>query len=124
LGSPSSRVQPEDISIAIPNVNWSPVIFNIIIILTANGISQVGSDIQHTSNTSGKITRHAETKHTTQHSTNNKNTTYTKNTMQIKLINKLSILYTEQDSLCGLVVRVLGYDSTDPGSIPGTTRKK
>jgi hypothetical protein len=25
---------------------------------------------------------------------------------------------------CGLVVRVLGYRSGDPGSIPGTTRKK
>jgi hypothetical protein len=28
------------------------------------------------------------------------------------------------DRLCGLVVRVLGYRSGDPGSIPGTTRKK
>jgi hypothetical protein len=28
------------------------------------------------------------------------------------------------DSLCGLVVRVLGYGSGGPGSIPGTTRKK
>jgi hypothetical protein len=27
------------------------------------------------------------------------------------------------DSLCGLVVRVLGYRSGGPGSIPGTTRK-
>jgi hypothetical protein len=26
------------------------------------------------------------------------------------------------DRLCGLVVRVLGYRSGDPGSIPGTTR--
>jgi hypothetical protein len=26
------------------------------------------------------------------------------------------------DSLCGLVVRVLGYRSGGPGSIPGTTR--
>jgi hypothetical protein len=26
------------------------------------------------------------------------------------------------DSLCGLVVRVLGYRSGDPGSIPGTIR--
>jgi hypothetical protein len=25
--------------------------------------------------------------------------------------------------LCGLVVRVLGYRSGDPGSIPGTTKK-
>jgi hypothetical protein len=28
------------------------------------------------------------------------------------------------DRLSGLVVRVLGYRSGDPGSIPGTTRKK
>jgi hypothetical protein len=28
------------------------------------------------------------------------------------------------DRLCGLVVRVLGYRSGDPVSIPGTTRKK
>jgi hypothetical protein len=28
------------------------------------------------------------------------------------------------DRLCGLVVRVLGYRSGGPGSIPGTTRKK
>jgi hypothetical protein len=26
--------------------------------------------------------------------------------------------------ICGLVVRVLGYRSGGPGSIPGTTRKK
>jgi hypothetical protein len=26
------------------------------------------------------------------------------------------------DLLCGLVVRVLGYRSGDPGSIPGTTK--
>jgi hypothetical protein len=26
--------------------------------------------------------------------------------------------------LCGLVVRVLGYRSAGPGSIPGTSRKK
>jgi hypothetical protein len=30
----------------------------------------------------------------------------------------------ETDRLCGLVVRVLGYRSGGPGSIPGTTRKK
>jgi hypothetical protein len=29
-----------------------------------------------------------------------------------------------RDRLCGLVVRVLGYRSGGPGSIPGTTRKK
>jgi hypothetical protein len=28
------------------------------------------------------------------------------------------------DRLCGLVVRVLGYRSGGPGSVPGTTRKK
>jgi hypothetical protein len=28
-----------------------------------------------------------------------------------------------RDRLCGLVVRVLGYKSGDPGSIPGTTKK-
>jgi hypothetical protein len=28
------------------------------------------------------------------------------------------------DRLCGLVMRVLGYRSEDPDSIPGTTRKK
>jgi hypothetical protein len=27
------------------------------------------------------------------------------------------------DRLCGLVVRVLGYRSGGPGSIPGTTKK-
>jgi hypothetical protein len=31
---------------------------------------------------------------------------------------------TKRDRLCGLVVRVLGYRSGGPGSIPGTTRKK
>jgi hypothetical protein len=34
------------------------------------------------------------------------------------------ILFTFDDRLCDLVVRVLGYRSGDPGSIPGTTRKK
>jgi hypothetical protein len=29
---------------------------------------------------------------------------------------------SDVDRLCGLVVRVLGYRSGDPGSIPGTTR--
>jgi hypothetical protein len=32
--------------------------------------------------------------------------------------------YVFDDRLCGLVVRVLGYRSGGPGSIPGTTRKK
>jgi hypothetical protein len=30
----------------------------------------------------------------------------------------------EIDRLCGLVVRILGYRSGGPGSIPGTTREK
>jgi hypothetical protein len=29
---------------------------------------------------------------------------------------------TDVDRLCGLVVRVLGYRSGDPGSFPGTTK--
>jgi hypothetical protein len=29
-----------------------------------------------------------------------------------------------EDRLCGQVVRVPGYRSGDPGTIPGTTRKK
>jgi hypothetical protein len=36
----------------------------------------------------------------------------------------LEQFHNEQDHLCGLVVRVLGYRSGGPGSIPGTTRKK
>jgi hypothetical protein len=34
------------------------------------------------------------------------------------------IIIMKHDRLCGLVVRVLGYRSRGPGSIPGTTRKK
>jgi hypothetical protein len=39
---------------------------------------------------------------------------------------KMDIIKVEWggDRLCGLVVRVLGYRSGGPGSIPGTTRKK
>jgi hypothetical protein len=33
-------------------------------------------------------------------------------------------IYIMYDRLYGLVVRVLGYRSGGPGSIPGTTRKK
>jgi hypothetical protein len=33
-------------------------------------------------------------------------------------------LWSWYDHLCGLVVRVLGYRSGGPGSIPGTTKKK
>jgi hypothetical protein len=34
------------------------------------------------------------------------------------------ILKEVLDRLCGLVIRVLGYRSGGPGSIPGTTTKK
>jgi hypothetical protein len=34
------------------------------------------------------------------------------------------LFITVADRLCGLVVRVLGYRSGGPGSIPGTTKKK
>jgi hypothetical protein len=33
-------------------------------------------------------------------------------------------IYISLDRLCGLVVRVLGYRSGGPASIPGTTSKK
>jgi hypothetical protein len=36
----------------------------------------------------------------------------------------LSFVNGVTDRLCGLVVRVLGYRSGGPGSIPGTTKKK
>jgi hypothetical protein len=36
----------------------------------------------------------------------------------------LGQFYCQNDRLCGLVVRVLGYRSGGPGSIPGTNRKK
>jgi hypothetical protein len=36
----------------------------------------------------------------------------------------LNGIEVDVDRLCGLVVRVLGYRSGGPGSIPGTTRKK
>jgi hypothetical protein len=34
------------------------------------------------------------------------------------------MLGLKDDRLCGLVVKVLGYRSGGPSSIPGTTRKK
>jgi hypothetical protein len=37
---------------------------------------------------------------------------------------KFSCKLQNEDRLCGLVVRVLGYRSGGPGSIPGTTKKK
>jgi hypothetical protein len=41
--------------------------------------------------------------------------------MSKRKFSEVLILYNR---LCGLVVRVLGYRSGGPGSIPGTTRKK
>jgi hypothetical protein len=41
------------------------------------------------------------------------------NTVVVYLI----CVYEVSDRLCGLVVRVLGYRSGGPGSIPGTTRE-
>jgi hypothetical protein len=39
--------------------------------------------------------------------------------------NWIYICYVEEsDRLCGLVIRVIGYRSGGPGSIPGTTKKK
>jgi hypothetical protein len=43
------------------------------------------------------------------------------------MLNYIILYYTilfYYDRLCGLVVRVLGYRSGGPGSIPSTTRKK
>jgi hypothetical protein len=36
---------------------------------------------------------------------------------------RIKRIYTLNDPLCGLVVRVLGYRSGGPGSIIGTTKK-
>jgi hypothetical protein len=36
----------------------------------------------------------------------------------------IAVYGNSNDRLCGLVVRVLGYRSGGPGSIPGTTSKK
>jgi hypothetical protein len=40
------------------------------------------------------------------------------------LVSDLLYLQNRVDRLCGLVVRVLGYRSGGPGSIPGTTKKQ
>jgi hypothetical protein len=49
-------------------------------------------------------------------------------TQDKKVFSFNSVIYTFllllPDRLCGLVVRVVGYRSGGPGSIPGTTRKK
>jgi hypothetical protein len=44
--------------------------------------------------------------------------------VQIYGLFKLNMVCCVTDRLCGLVVRVLGYRSGGPGSIPGTTKKK
>jgi hypothetical protein len=41
--------------------------------------------------------------------------------IQFKSITNFLSEYLISDRLCGLVVRVLGYRSRGPGSIPGTT---
>jgi hypothetical protein len=43
--------------------------------------------------------------------------------LHLQLLILLAIV-DKTDHLCGLVVRVLGYRSGGPGSIPGTNRKK
>jgi hypothetical protein len=43
-------------------------------------------------------------------------------TVNSKLFLRLPTMSLAPDRLCGLVVRVLGYRSRGPGSIPGTTR--
>jgi hypothetical protein len=49
-------------------------------------------------------------------------------TRDVNLVDDLqclfSFLFLYCDRLCGLVVRVFGYRSGGPGSIPGTTMKK
>jgi hypothetical protein len=40
------------------------------------------------------------------------------------MYDNLKFLLCWEDRLCGLVVKVLGYRSGGPGSIPVTTRKK
>jgi hypothetical protein len=48
--------------------------------------------------------------------------------MSLKLVSSRNYIFKLlnhfEDRLCGLVVRVLGYRSGGPGSIPGTIRKK
>jgi hypothetical protein len=51
---------------------------------------------------------------------------YVKNIKFIDILCSVNciLICSEIDRLCDLVVRVLGYRSGGPGSIPGTTRKK
>jgi hypothetical protein len=44
--------------------------------------------------------------------------------MMMMMTTTIIIIIVIIDRLCGLVVRVLGYRSGGPGSIPGTTKKK
>jgi hypothetical protein len=44
--------------------------------------------------------------------------------MSLKCVPHFTSVIQCYDCLCGLVVRVVGYRSGGPGSIPGTTRKK
>jgi hypothetical protein len=54
-----------------------------------------------------------------------KNITQDSDTVHFKAEQECRILGSILSAgLCGLVVRVLGYRSGGPGSIPGTTRKK
>jgi hypothetical protein len=46
------------------------------------------------------------------------------NTIRFKFLIHFKCTFQNIDRLCGLVVRVLGYRSGGPGSIPATTRKK
>jgi hypothetical protein len=46
------------------------------------------------------------------------------NTMSPTALPSIRRHTARSDRLCGLVVRVLGYKSGGPGSIPGTTRDK
>jgi hypothetical protein len=44
--------------------------------------------------------------------------------IELRAVERLIYACVNENRLCGLVVRVLGYISGGPGSIPGTTRKK
>jgi hypothetical protein len=50
--------------------------------------------------------------------------TYTSKRLSVILRSGLAAVYVVGDRLCGLVVRVLGYRSGGPASIPGTIRIK
>jgi hypothetical protein len=50
--------------------------------------------------------------------------TVSSNITNIQIQHNFLLTYNNLDRLCGKVVRVLGYRSGGPGSIPSTTRKK